>query len=287
MDNAKLNALIDHINHAHDAKYALVGRATSGESGAYLIAGRSGLKSILKFGRGAEFKPQSAADVTHLLRGLGYPAPRYICVGTYDGERYAVQELMPGTLLRDRELTPRILEQLIGINRMQRGQASAAGDVWMAELRRSVIAGLGDYCRIDAMQTHSARSAELLALLQRIVVENQNAFCATDDIVHWDFHSGNILVEGNRVTGVIDWDGLRAGDASFDLATLLFYLYPHREARDVLRDEALAHSNAGAIKVYLAHIIVRQLDWSIRSHAGETLQYFSQIADEVVRDFIS
>ncbi len=30
-----------------------------------------------------------------------------------------------------------------------------------------------------------------------------------NDIVHFDFHTNNILMEDDRVTGVIDWEGCR------------------------------------------------------------------------------
>jgi Phosphotransferase enzyme family len=287
MDAAKLAALVDYINRVHATEYRFVERAASGESGAYLVADPSGRGFILKFGRGEEYKPLLASHITQILRVLGYPAPDYICTGSHDDDLYAIQELlMPGTLLRDSPLTPVILNQLIALNRLQRGRAESGNDRWSADLRRSLIAGFDEYCRIDAMQQHSAGMAEMLKFLQRIVLQHQSDFCPTGDIVHWDFHSGNVLVENDRVTGVVDWDGLRFGDASFDLATLLFYLYPLTEVRKPILDEALTHSSAGAMKIYLAHMIVRQLDWSIRNHPPDVLEHFTKIADALVSDFL-
>ena len=40
--------------------------------------------------------------------------------------------------------------------------------------------------------------------------------------MHLDFHPGNVLVDGGRVTGVVDWDGAGRGDRLFDLVTLRF-----------------------------------------------------------------
>jgi thiamine kinase-like enzyme len=45
----------------------------------------------------------------------------------------------------------------------------------------------------------------------------------TNDIVHFDFHNLNMLVYQQEISGIIDWDATCAGDAAFDLATLLFY----------------------------------------------------------------
>ncbi|GGD67019.1 phosphotransferase family protein [Paenibacillus nasutitermitis] len=45
-------------------------------------------------------------------------------------------------------------------------------------------------------------------------------------LVHGDFHMGNLIAEGERITGVIDWEMAMYGDCLFDLAT--FHLWsPH------------------------------------------------------------
>ena len=65
------------------------------------------------------------------------------------------------------------------------------------------------------------------------------------------------------ITGVLDWDGVRVGDAAFDLATPLFYAYDKQPA---LGERGLARTTPGAFAVYLAHLILRQVDWSLRLH---------------------
>ena len=284
MEASKVAALIRSINRAHDVEYTLLERANSGESGAWIIVDPAERRFILKIGSGIEFRPEVAAKVTKTLRSFDYPAPRYELIGTFEEQRYAIQELMPGKRLLDSELTPQIISRLIELNRTHRGRAPSTNSDWMATLRHSLTEGFEDYCRLDAMREHSP---DLLRFLQGIAEANLDAPHPANDVVHWDFHHGNILVDGNDVTGVVDWDGVRTGDASFDLATLLFYLYPHREARKPLLDEAFAHSSRDAFQIYLAHMIVRQLDWSIRKHPPETLAYFRRNADGIVRDLLS
>ncbi|HUA34410.1 MAG TPA: aminoglycoside phosphotransferase family protein [Candidatus Binataceae bacterium] len=284
MDASKVDALIRSINHARDVEYTLVERANSGESGAWIIVDPAERRFILKAGSGVEFRPKVAADITKTLRSLDYPAPQYELIGSFEEDRYAIQELMPGARLLDRELTPQIISRLVELTRIQRGRSDSPNAQWKAELKRSLTEGFQDYCRLDALREDSP---DFLQFLQGIVEANLDAPHPANDIVHWDFHQGNILVEGNRVTGVVDWDGVRTGDASFDLATLLFYLYPHPEVRKPFHDEALAHSSRGAFQIYLAHMIIRQLDWSIRNHPPPTLAYFRGIADGIVRDFLS
>ena len=100
------------------------------------------------------------------------------------------------------------------------------------------------------------------------------------DIFHWDFHAANVLAEGRRVTGVIDWDATTAGDRLFDLATLLYYL---PESRRVHRYVA-ARTGFGLLSAYLAHMCIRQTEWSLRRHDGATgermLSHALAVADE-------
>lgn len=98
----------------------------------------------------------------------------------------------------------------------------------------------------------------------------------TDDIVHLDFTPANVLLDEGRISGVIDWYGECAGDRAFDLVTLLFYAVEQPELRTLLLPEVLARTSEGALRLYLAHLIVRQLDWSIRFHAPEVAAYWLQ-----------
>jgi Ser/Thr protein kinase RdoA (MazF antagonist) len=83
----------------------------------------------------------------------------------------------------------------------------------------------------------------------------------SSDIVHFDFTPSNILVAGGRISGVIDWDGACAGDRAFDLATLLFYAGDQPELREILAKHYVEYFGLETLRLYLAHLIVRQLDW--------------------------
>ena len=58
------------------------------------------------------------------------------------------------------------------------------------------------------------------------------------------------------------------GDRAFDLATMLFYLYDRHDIRERLRGRALELTSRRALSAYLAHMLLRQVDWSLRHHAG-------------------
>ena len=51
------------------------------------------------------------------------------------------------------------------------------------------------------------------------------------------------------------------GDRAFDLATLLFYLYDQDDIRDLLRARLMDLASPQAASAYLAHMVLRQVDW--------------------------
>ncbi len=45
-------------------------------------------------------------------------------------------------------------------------------------------------------------------------------------LVHGDFHTGNFIAAGDRITAIVDWEMAMQGDFMFDLAGLHFWS-PH------------------------------------------------------------
>ena len=89
------------------------------------------------------------------------------------------------------------------------------------------------------------------------------------DFVHHDFTPANLLSDGTGITGVIDVNPpVLAGDRAFDLATLLFYCYDHDGVRERLRARLLELADPPAARAYLAHMVLRQVDWSLRYYPG-------------------
>ena len=107
----------------------------------------------------------------------------------------------------------------------------------------------------------------MLPTLQQLVAAYQDSITVTNEIVHFDFQAANLLVQHSTLSGVVDWEGVRAGDSAFDLATLLFYSYDDQPARDALWEHSLKQRPIQVLSVYLAHLILRQVDWSLRHHA--------------------
>ena len=90
-----------------------------------------------------------------------------------------------------------------------------------------------------------------------------------DDFVHYDFTLANLLTAGPGISGVIEINPLvLTGDQSFDLATILFYLYDRDGTRERLHGRALELASQRALDAYLAHMLLRQVDWSLRHYPG-------------------
>jgi aminoglycoside phosphotransferase (APT) family kinase protein len=138
----------------------------------------------------------------------------------------------------------------------------------------TVLFGGDDYCLHASLQQYSRGTADLLQELQALVIAHQDEPHRTSDIVHGDFQHSNILIHDEQISGVIDWDGSYAGDCIFDVATLLFYSYDVLEVRERLWDYMLRRASLKLLSMYFAHLILRQVDWSLRHHDQSTSERY-------------
>jgi aminoglycoside phosphotransferase (APT) family kinase protein len=218
--------------------------------------------------------------VTSRLRELGYPAPRYVQVEA----DWAVQEELPGEPLEPwRALSDAIAGQLLSLLELhgETFPVTAPGS-WRRVVAASVLFGARSYLRLATLRDHSDRSRELLSRCQDAVRRFVDRLPEAGAIVHWDFTPDNVLVRDGRVSGVIDWEGVRAGDPAFDLVTLAFYA----PGTPLLEDE-LTRLDPGLRAVYQAHLCVRQAEWSLRRHDEVTGERMLNYALDVALGFPS
>jgi aminoglycoside phosphotransferase (APT) family kinase protein len=110
------------------------------------------------------------------------------------------------------------------------------------------------------------------------------------DLMHCDFHHRNLLVRHRRLTGVVDWDGVRAGDRVFDLVTLAFcsaVATCQEGAVDRLWERARSLRPAGVVRAYAALMALRQLEWSIGHRTPADVDSWTAIAERVLADLTS
>jgi Ser/Thr protein kinase RdoA (MazF antagonist) len=252
--------------------------ASGGESrSVFWVTDRAGTVSVLKVMPGAG--PEAArhlralAAVLARLRDRGYPAPRFLAVGHVTGLVFWVQERLSGSALDrgqpepDRAMLARLLPELFRLNDAQAGLGTGTRG-WADLITRTLTTGGDGYCLHATLQAR-ADTRDLLQVLRRIGDRCGPAIPAADDFVHYDFTLANLLSDGTTITGVIDVNPpVLAGDRAFDLATLLFYLYDQDGIRDLLYARLMDLAGPQAACAYLAHMVLRQVDWSLRFHPG-------------------
>jgi len=256
----------------------LVSQMPVGESGgAYEVETHGGGRAVLKLESAlvADFAVPHA--ITHALRARGCPVPAVLEHGTVAGLRYEVIELLPGDPVT--QLTPALVPEILRVHELLYELDRPGRAPWIEDMVTSVTEGRSGYCEHAALRAHDP---DLLDRLRAIAARAANADTPTIDAVHYDFSPLNIPAEGDRVTGVVDWNGATSGDASFDLVTLAFYTHD-AEAHATLLGHARARTDPRALQLYAAHMVLRQLDWSLRYHP-EQLEWFTDLGHALLAE---
>lgn len=271
-----IDDVVQHLNRTLQTTFRLGQRYTIGEQGAYALIDAQGQAYVLKWQPRANHLQQAlyAQTVTEHLRKQGYPAPAYLHIGSVLGGVYSIQQALPGAPMG--HLTPQRLPDVLKLQAMHVSPAPPGPRDWPREVAQTVLQGGDGYCLHSSLRQHSPETAAMLQALQALVTDYQGAIEETNEVVHFDFQPANLLIHNDTVSGVVDWDGVRAGDSAFDLATLLFYGYDESQVREALWAQALALRPIQVLSVYLAHLILRQVDWSLR-HYGPAV-YNTHIA---------
>jgi hypothetical protein len=279
-----LPTLVAFINAQHGTTFRITDRYLGGEQGAVGLADAGSIRFVLKWSPGLQDlgRLPEIIRIVARLRSRWYPVPRYVVRGLHPAGRYVIQAALPGA--PPKRLTPSLVEQLIALNDRQQGQALAPDETWPAPVVRDVLQGGDGYCLLDPMRRHSPTTERLLGLVQGLVGRYQDVATPTADVVHCDFQPSNILAMPDRISGVVDWDRACAGDRAFDLASLLFYTYDQEPAREALWRRLADIADPRATVVYLAHLIHRQVEWSIRRHPPETVDRWLERTRDVVQE---
>ncbi len=269
------------INRRHRLALSLNDAAPGDTRAAWRVTDPTGRAMLMKWSAGSEFHPVDAAALASRLRAAGYPIEEFSCWGTDGAISYTVRPWVEGRVLGAglREH----LKQVLALVEMHAGAAPTPGGGLRDRLIASVLDGFSEWCVLDSMRNHP-RGAKVLEQVQEIARDSAGVEIRTADAVHFDFHQNNILVDDAGIVSVIDWEGCRAGDRAFDLATLLYYSYPDRMLREALWERAGRIASHGAIALFLAHLIVRQTEWSIRLETEEAADRYLRLADLILAD---
>jgi aminoglycoside phosphotransferase (APT) family kinase protein len=257
---AKLDArqLLLEVNERSGAGLTFVGRAAAGEVGAGFVRWPDGREGVLTRGFGSLDDLRRTARVLDAARSDGLPVPQYELLTEVTDGVAVVQQRLPG---RPPEVIDRaLLEAMIALADRFAGLGTDLPVPSMYLLE----SGPG-FCLHESLQRYDGRTRRLLDWVREVGRAEPGGMTG-DDLVHLDFHTGNVLVdEAGELTGIVDWDGIGRGDRRFGLVTLRF----DAESRlpldwfDELLDNAL---DPAVLRLYWAHMSLRMVDWSIRHH---------------------
>jgi hypothetical protein len=259
-------SLVDAVNEHTGAELELLGPAPGGQVGAAFVRWPDGRSGVLTRAPGSLDETETTADLLRRARERGLPVPDYDLIVEMRGAVAVVQERLPGRT-PDRA-GPTVVAAMVELIGRCRGLLADRTDVAPPDLHL-LRSGPG-YCVHESLAAYSARTRRLLAWVREVGTTEQ-ATMRGGDLVHLDFHPGNVLVDdAGAITGVIDWDGVARGDRRFMVVTLRFSVLSL--GGDVATagwlDELLdTELDPLTLRAYWASMSLRQVDWAIR-HFG-------------------
>ncbi len=253
------------------------GPCAGGEVGAAFVHWEeTGRRSVLKWRPHSRLEDLEAGPlaVQETARRAGIPAPAIELSAQVGHAVVMVQELLPGEAVE--RLNENLLEQALQLNARQSGLLQGREDI--ASVRLYLREDGPGYCLHEPLRRHSPRGAALERAIRSLPYGDA---LTGNDVVHLDFHPGNLLASGGRVTGLVDWDGAARGDRTLDLVTLRFGIH-NRTGSEVTNrlDDVLNQVPTDVLKPAWAHMSLRMADWAIRHHAPTDVHQWFDLAEQ-------
>jgi Ser/Thr protein kinase RdoA (MazF antagonist) len=174
----------------------------------------------VRHGDDADRKTAWCAERLPLLGARGYPVPTIVWHGpARDQWHLTVQNRLPGrplTALDGRLLDGRLLDEVLALVGRQADAGIPAGDRDFAGYIANVLFDDWDEVWADARRAGGAAAA-LCARIRRWLAPVWGLRLPPADFAHNDLNLSNILSDGERITGVVDWDEFALGSRALDL----------------------------------------------------------------------
>jgi len=265
------------VNEETRAELRFLGRAADGEVGAAFVRWPDGRKGVLTRGFGSLRDLRRTADILGTARDSGLPVPRYELLAELRDGVGVVQERLPGR--PPPRVDRRLLDAMIALIERFTGVLADRTDLESPSMYL-LESGPG-FCLHESLRRYDGRTRRLLDWVQEVGGAEPSAMVG-DDLVHLDYHTGNVLTdESGTITGVVDWDGIGRGDRRFGLVTLRFDAYWQLPGSSLeWFDELLASAlPPAALRLYWAHMSLRQVDWAIRHHGPAETERWLALAE--------
>ena len=241
----------------------------------------------VRHGDRADEKTRWCAGRLPLLGARGYPVPEFVWHGPLGGDWYvAVQKRLPGrpvTSLTGPQFDT-LLDSLLDLVERQAGAGFPAEDRDFAGYVANVLFDDWDEVWDDAPRSCPAAGP----LCERIRGWLQPVWglrLPPADFTHNDLHLTNVLTDGERITGVIDWDEFGLGNRALDLVVLGFdcFRIGERQAADRVLAQAAAVAGTGGRRCLVSYRMLAHLadDRREGQPADATTAVFSAILDRL------
>jgi len=169
-----------------------------------------------RHGDRADDKTAWTATRLPLLGARGYPVPTILWHGPARDWHLIVQNRLPGrplTSLDPRLLDGGLLDQVLALVERQAGAGIDAGDRDFTDYIANVLFDDWDEVWADARQV----AGPLCDRIRRSLEPVWGLRLPPADFAHNDLNLSNLLSDGERITGVVDWDEFALGSRALDL----------------------------------------------------------------------
>ncbi len=266
--------------------YRLVGRMSGGETGAHKFIGPGDRPLVIKWDSRPEIRELRGEAVVlseRLRTSAAWPVPGTSVVDTREA-RFVIQEFMPGSPAE--QLDHRLVDQLLELHSRRLGLARPEDPThWPMALIRTLVQGGEGYCRHSSLRDYDDRTRSLVERVEAFGSTIDGRDLTGDDIVHWDLHPGNLLIDDGALAAVIDTDFTVVGDAAFDLVILAvtsLSLPCEPGVRTKLFASAFDTLDDLRAQVYLAHLFIRLIDWPIRRGQPDEVEFWLARVDALL-----
>jgi hypothetical protein len=265
--------------------YSLVGRLRGGETGAHRVIGPGGGPLVVKWDQkptSKALRKEAVLLADRLRTEAGWPVPRQWTTDV-DDCLFVIQEFMPGSPVETlgRGTVDRLLElhgQRLGLT------PSPVPSHWPSALIDTLTVGGQNYCLHSSLRGYDQRTALLIARIEEFGYSLRPEDLAAADIIHWDLHPGNLLVDERGLTAIVDTDFATVGDSLFDLVSLALASLSLPCDRGVRSRLFAAFDGIDAVRrqAYLAHLFIKNLDWPIRRNRPGHVEFWLERADQML-----
>jgi hypothetical protein len=221
----------------------------------------------------AEEKARWCAAHLPVLGARGYPVPEILWHGMISAEwQLTVQSRLPGCSLQTLDW-PR-LEQALQLVELQAGAGVADEEHDFTGYVANVLFDDWDEVWDDAPRACAA-AGPLCERLRRWLEPVWGLRLAPVDYAHNDLNPSNLLTDGTRITGVVDWDEFGLGSRALDLVALAVDCerFGGHAAADSLVARAAEAAGAGGLRCLVSYRAIGGLAYfsQERRAYGETL----------------